>query len=176
MKFLIVLIPVLIFVLVTSYGCKSKTQLPPPKTQKVQIEKQPESTFKAPQLESATQETLIQEGYIYKQRDRRDPFLPLIVPTKMGQNKDDIKVGTIEGYDISEFILAAIAKKRSKHFALLSTPDNRSFTVNEGTVIGLNKGKVEEISGDKVVLVEYSRDYRGELKSRQIILEFFKGE
>ena len=38
------------------------------------------------------------------------------------------------------------------------------------------KGKVKDIMKDKIILVEFSRDFRGKLKPRELILEFHKGE
>jgi Tfp pilus assembly protein PilP len=172
-----VIVPVLITGLFAFYGCKG-TQAPPPaaKAVKPQPIQTAGSSIQQPQAESAVEDTLPVEGYIYDQRDRRDPFIPLILPTKEVVKKDVIKVGTLEGYDLNDFVLSAIARMGTRYYALLTTPDNRSFTINEGDVIGLNKGKVEEISSNEVVLVEYARDYRGEIKPRKIILEFLKGE
>jgi Tfp pilus assembly protein PilP len=129
-------------------------------------------------LEAMLQETTkTNKGYIYKHKGRRDPFMPLIVPKKEKAKKGSrIATGTLESYDISDFTLVAIAEKRGQYYALLVTPDNRSFTVNEGTVIGLHKGRVEKILSDKVIIIEYSRNYRGELRPRQIVLELHKGE
>ena len=115
------------------------------------------------------------EGYIYEQRGRRDPFSSLVVIGK-DKKKDDSKIGTLEGYDIGEFMLGAIANKGRTYFALLVAPDNRSFTVEEGSVVGLNNGKVKQITDDKIVMVEYVKNYKGERKPREIILEFRKGE
>lgn len=165
----------LIFVLFSMYGCGNKTAAPPAQTAKPQGVI---TTAQAPvpQPDSSIEETVTQEGYIYDQRDRRDPFVPLIVPKKSVQKRDGSKAGTLEDYDLSEFVLSAIARKGRTFFALLITPDNRSFTVRKGTVIGLSKGKVKKITKDTLMLVEYSRDYRGEIKPRQIMLELHKGE
>jgi Tfp pilus assembly protein PilP len=126
--------------------------------------------------ETALDEPTLQAGYIYDRRNRRDPFSPLISPVRKLKEKDASKLGTLEGYDLGEFRLSAIANRGNKYFALLITPDNRSFTVNKGNIIGLNRGKIKKISSDEVVLVEYTKNYKGELKPREIILEFHKGE
>jgi len=125
------------------------------------------------EVEAAAQEAAPEEGYIYQPGDRRDPFVPLIVSTKKTGTKGEGtgRLGTLESYDISEFALLAIAKKGEKNYALLITPDNRSFSVSKGTIIGLNKGRVEEITGSKVILVEYSKDFRGDTRPKHITLE-----
>jgi type IV pilus assembly protein PilP len=122
------------------------------------------------------QESAGDKGYIYDQNGRRDPFMPLITPKRSVQPRDAVKAGTIESYDVKEFSLSAIVKKRDGNYALLVTPDNRSFTVSVGTLIGLHGGEVEEVTDDKVVLVENSKDYRGKLIQKKVTLEFHKGD
>jgi Tfp pilus assembly protein PilP len=151
-------------------GCKSQPPSPPAKAVKPQGSISP-ATAEVKQSE-ATKETEQEQGYEYQPRDRRDPFVPLIVPTNKSQKREAGKLGTLQSYDISEFVLLAIAEKGGKYFALLVTPDNRSFTVRKGTIIGLNKGRVEEITSNKVVIGEYSKDYSGDIHPKQITLEF----
>ena len=171
MRVRVTFITLLITALFVFYGCESP---PPPRPKPVAKKVQPYVDIS--QSGTALKGTKFEDGYLYEQRNRRDPFITLVVPIKKILKKEENKVGTLEGYDISEFVLAAIAKRGAEYFALLSTPDNRSFTVTKGNIIGLNKGRIEDISADKIVFVEYSRDYRGELKPKQITLEFVKGE
>jgi Tfp pilus assembly protein PilP len=176
LKFFVIFYSALIVVFFSFYGCSDKPSSPPAIIAQTQSAAATVSNPVIPQPESVVEETSIQKGYIYQQRDRRDPFVPLIKPKKKLQERDGSKVGTLEGYDISEFTLAAVARKGREYFALITTPDNRSFTIIKGTVVGLNKGKVKEITGDKVILVESIEDRRGNLEPREIILEFHKGE
>ena len=164
-------IAVLTTALFAFYGCESS---PPPKPKPVVKKAIP--AVDASVADTVLKGTKFEDGYLYEQRNRRDPFMTLVVSVKKILNKEEIKVGTLEGYDLSEFVLGAIAKRGSEYFALLSTPDNRSFTVMKGNIIGLNKGVVKEILEDKIVIVEYSRDYKGELKPKKITLAFVKGE
>jgi len=154
-------------------GCEKKQ---PVKIAKPQSEASPLAKPQEAQTEAANQEAVGEEGYVYQPRDRRDPFMPLIVPKKKTETKltDAGRLGTLESYDISEFALLAIAKKGVKYYALLVTPDNRSFTVNKGARIGLNKGRVEEITSNRVVLMEHVKDFRGEIRPKQVTLELLK--
>jgi Tfp pilus assembly protein PilP len=165
----------MIVMVVTLYGCKSEPVPQLPKATKTTEVTQSEARVSLLQSEAEIQETVQTGGYIYDRKNRRDPFVPLIIPTKKFK-KDNRKIGTIESYDITEFTLAAIAKKGTKYYALVVAPDNKSFTIHKGDIIGINGGKVESITRNKVVIVEYTRNYKGELKPRQIILEFRKGE
>jgi Tfp pilus assembly protein PilP len=153
-------------------GCKSQPPAPPAKAVKPQGQASPAVQPEVTQAQAV--ETAQAEGYVYQPRDRRDPFVPLLATTKKSQKRAAGKVSTLESYDISEFALKAVAQKGEKYFALLATPDNRSFTVHKGTAIGFNKGRVEEISKNKVVIVEYSKDYKGDIHPKQITLELSK--
>ena len=151
-----------IFLCAAFYGCSNDTNIQPAGTAKKQAVKKPLSSPAAIQPQVAlTEDTPEQEGYVYEQRGRRDPFSSLIIPVQKSE-KDASKMGTLEGYDISEFILLAIAKKGTEFYGLLATPDNRSFTVNKGNTIGLSNGKVVSITDVKIELVEYTKDYKGD--------------
>lgn len=153
-------------------GCKGKQPTPPAKA--VKTPEQASTAVQPEALQAQKQETEQTEGYVYQPRDRRDPFVPLVVAKQKSQKKSAGTSGTLQSYDISEFTLLAIARKGETYYALLSTPDNRSFTVRKGTVIGFNRGRVEEITKDKVLIVEYSKDYKGDIHSKQVTLEFSK--
>jgi Tfp pilus assembly protein PilP len=170
MRFNVTLIAVLISALFAFYGCGS----PPPKKAKAKPKKKVETVAVAKKQTSLTG-TKFEKGYGYEQRNRRDPFMTLIIPTEE-RGVDAFKIGTLEGYDVSVFVLAAIAKRGAEYYALLTTPDNRSFTVTKGDIIGFNSGRVDEITADKIVFVEYSMDYKGDMKPKYVILEFAKGE
>jgi type IV pilus assembly protein PilP len=115
----------------------------------------------------------------YDSGDRRDPFIPLIAVTSgpgSGKKKTPRVLGTLESYDIPDFKIIAIIKKGDKGFyASLLAPDNKSFVVKEGTVIGLNGGKISEIHQDRMIVVEYIEDYKGNNVPRQVTLELYEG-
>jgi Tfp pilus assembly protein PilP len=156
-------------------GCSSEPDQPPAKGGHVRTANSADRVSAAAPAVLEPEKKDEQAGYIYEQRGRRDPFSSLVVIRK-NKKRDDSKIGTLEGYDLSEFALGAIANKGRTYFALLIAPDNRSFTVEKGTFIGLNRGKVKEITSDTLVMVEYVKNYKGELKPRKIMLEFHKGE
>ncbi len=120
----------------------------------------------------------LEEGYMYDPKGRRDPFLPLveISPKGTGDKKIPRILGTLESYDIPDFKLKAIIEKgKGEYYGLLIAPDNKSFVVKQGTVIGLNNGKVTEMYKDKIVVVERITDYKGELIPRKVVLELYEG-
>jgi type IV pilus assembly protein PilP len=81
-----------------------------------------------------------------------------------------------ESYDVDEITLMAIASDKNKYYALVSLPDKKSYTITEGMTLGLQGGKVQKITKDTVIIREFIRDYKGEVKSRDSILKLHKGE
>jgi Tfp pilus assembly protein PilP len=149
---------------------KQKAPVKNPTAEKVApVEVKPEAkeTVEAP--------TVVPEEYKYDARGRRDPFLSLVAVTKQKQIKKK-GASPFESYDITEIKLLAIAWDAKKHFALILLPDRKTYTITEGTSLGLEGGKVERIAKDSVVIREYIKDYRGDIKPRDTILKLHKGE
>ncbi|MBM4141191.1 MAG: pilus assembly protein PilP [Nitrospira sp.] len=153
-------------------GCKKEQAImkkpvaekvvPAPETKK--DIKQPEETAKVEQ-----------EVYTYDAKGRRDPFLTLV---KIAQQKPERKKGAspVESYGLDVIRLLAIAWDKEKYYALIMLPDKKSYTITEGMTLGLYGGKVEKITKDTVVIREYVKDYRGNLKSKDTILKLREGE
>ena len=116
-----------------------------------------------------------QEEYKYEAKGRRDPFLSLV---QIKKEKPTKKKGAspFESYDVDEITLMAIASDKNKYYALVSLPDKKSYTITEGMTLGLQGGKVQKITKDTVIIREFIRDYKGEVKSRDSILKLHKGE
>jgi Tfp pilus assembly protein PilP len=55
-------------------------------------------------------------------------------------------------------------------------PDKKTYTVTVGMTLGIQGGKVQKITKDSVVIREFIRDYRGDIKPRDSILKLHKGE
>ncbi len=166
---------VLVIVLTLSYGCKKSSS--PARAKK--------AVQPAQQMVEVAQEIPVTEekkdkddaaGYVYNRRERRDPFKPLIESKGRRPGTSVKSMGTLESYDISDFVVQGIARKGDQYFALIQSPDNKSFTVNKGVLIGFNSGTIEEITPNEVITKEEFTDPFGNIKSRQIILELHKGE
>lgn len=116
-------------------------------------------------------------GYVYEPRGRRDPFVPLVDVSKRKEaTKSPRVLGTLESYDIPDFkVIAIVDKGQGRYSGLLLSPDNKSFLVRVGTVIGLKKGKVVEISRDRIIFSENIKDYKGDLIPREVVLELYEG-
>ena len=117
----------------------------------------------------------ISQYYEYDSKGRRDPFQPLVKPTKTKTVKKP-GASPIESYSIDELKLLAIAWEKDKQYALILLPDKKTFTITKGMVIGLENGTVEEITPNTVVIREYVKDYKGNIKPKDTVLKLHRGE
>lgn len=115
------------------------------------------------------------EIYVYDAKGRRDPFMSLAQTSKP---KVQIKKGAspIEIFDVDEIKLIAIAWDSNQYYALITMPDSKSYTIRKGMTLGLNNGKVIDITKDSVFIQEQVKDYRGQTKFKDTILKLRKEE
>lgn len=169
MKRLMIALMVCLFIGLSLCAC-GKDQQPAKKPQAEQVK--PAEVKEAIPTEEEKQ--VVPEGYAYDAKGRRDPFFSLVLPKQKPAKKKG--ASPFESYDIDEIHLMAIAWKNDKYFALIRLPDKKTYTITEGMILGLQGGKVEKITQDRVVIREYIKDYRGEMKPRDSILKLHKGE
>ena len=82
----------------------------------------------------------------------------------------------IENFDVDEIKLIAIAWDNNQFYALITMPDKKSYTIRKGMTLGLNNGKVIDITKDSVLIREQIKDYKGQSKSKDTILRLRKEE
>lgn len=164
-----ILYVLIIFLICLSGGCK-KEQAPGkrPTAEKVlpaQTSEEKSASDEAP-VES--------ESYQYDAKGKRDPFLSLVIKEK----QKPVKKGAspFESHEIDEMELLAIAWDKNKSYALIMLPDKKTYTITEGMTLGLQGGKVQKITKDSVQIREFVKDYRGDIKPRDVILKLHKGE
>ena len=162
---------IIIALLLTFAGCKksqptgTKPMAAPVKP--AEVKKEQQTTEQPKKVE--------QEEYKYDAKGRRDPFLSLV---QIKKEKPTKKKGAspFESYDVDEIHLMAIASDKNKYYALISLPDKKNYTITEGMRLGLQGGKVQKITRNTVIIREFIRDYKGEVKPRDSILKLHKGE
>jgi Tfp pilus assembly protein PilP len=120
-----------------------------------------------------TQEVVQAKYYVYDQMERRDPFLSLVEITKKKPPKKK-NASPIESFSIEEIKLLAIASDPEKSYALVLLPNQKTYTITKGTVLGLEGGKVEEITEETVLIREFVKDFRGNIKPKDTILKLQK--
>ncbi len=160
----------IVFSLIVFIGCKKEQPMKKPVAEQVK-----EGVVQPETKVTEEPKQVIPEGYAYDSKGRRDPFVSLIVVTKQKPLKKK-GASPIENYDIDEIRLLAIAWDKNKYYALIQLPDKKAYTITEGMTLGLMGGKVEQITKDSVLIREYVKDYRGDIKPRDSILKLHKGE
>ncbi len=145
------------------------------------VPKKPEAT--KPQPAAAAPQAAVQQAeikvekevYAYDPKGRRDPFTSL-VEVKATTKKALKGASPIESFDVEEIKLIAIAWDRQQSYAMVTLPDNKSFTIRKGMTLGLFGGKVSEITRDSVIITEQVKDYKGQIKTKDTILKLRKEE
>ena len=164
-----------IFILILSLaaplgGC-SKDKPPP---RKPSAKKSAQKSAQAEMKAVDEVKKFVPEHYSYSAKSRRDPFYTLIVTT---QEKPAKKKGAspMESYDVDQIQLMAVAKDYKRYYALIRLPDKKTYTILEGMTLGLQGGKVTEITKDGVFVREYVKDFRGNIKPKDTFLKLHKG-
>lgn len=110
------------------------------------------------------------EIFDYNPRGRRDPFLSLIEEAKESPR---IKIGAppTESFDVDEIRLVALAWEQNRFYALITLPNNKSFTITKGTRLGLYGGTVKDITSEYILVREKVKNYKGEFELKDTILK-----
>lgn len=170
MKKLTCILIILVFLLPLGGCTKEQPAVKKPMAEKVKPQEKKEAQVSAEAEKASTEE------YNYNPKGKRDPFLSLVVTTKQKPAKKK-GASPFESYEVDEIKLLAIASdERNKYYALVKLPNNKTYTITEGMAVGLLGGKIEKITINSIVIREYVKDYRGEIKPRDTILKLHKGE
>ncbi|MBM4136574.1 MAG: pilus assembly protein PilP [Nitrospira sp.] len=161
----------IIFLIIPLTGCKKEQPVgKKPVVQQVQPA-QPEPKVEQP----AEVKKVEEEIYTYETRGRRDPFLSIVLVSKQKPSKKK-GASPVESYGVDTIELLAIAWDKNKRYALITLPDKKSYTISEGMTLGLHDGKVQQITKNTVVIREYIKDYRGDIKPVDIVLKLRREE
>lgn len=153
-------------------GCKKEAPKPQPQAKKVQpsVDREVEQKVEEKKVET--------EAYTYNPAGRKDPFLSTIEATKKEKEVEKKKKPSkpTEAFDVNDVKIIAIAWEKDRYYAMVRLPDGKYFTLQEGMTIGLYGGKVVKIDPNTVVVREFIKDYKGEIKPRDTILKLRKEE
>jgi type IV pilus assembly protein PilP len=122
---------------------------------------------------AVAEEKIEKEVYVYDARGRRDPFKSLVAVAKEKPHFKK-KANPLENYDVDEIKLAAIVWDNRQYYALITLPDNKSYTIRKGMALGLYSGKVQDITKDSVLIREEVKDYRGQPRTKDTLLKLRK--
>jgi type IV pilus assembly protein PilP len=151
-------------------GCEDKT--PPPVAQP-STTKIPASTEKSaiPDVADGESDTPAPEKYVYSPLGRRDPFQPLVAVEKKKSTPaaSETPLTPLQKFDIGQFKLIGVIVGKGESKAMVVAPDGKSYILKRGVAIGKNRGIVEKIRPDSVLVKERYEDFTGAV--RENILE-----
>ena len=108
----------------------------------------------------------------YNPAGKINPFEPLFKaeperPQVAKQRKKRIPRTPLEKIDIGQLKLVAIVQASTGNRAMVQEASGKGYIVKMGTYIGLNSGKVIQISPERVVIEEEIEDVVGNVAKRQ---------
>lgn len=101
--------------------------------------------------------------FVYNPVGKRDPFIPFDFTPK--DDKDPTKT-ELERYSIGQLKLKAILAGLDQPKAIVENDQGKGFMVSVGTKIGTNKGVIQKIDKDKIIIVEDIYKFTGEKESQ----------
>lgn len=107
----------------------------------------------------------------YNPNGRFDPFEPLFkdqpdvqeVTAQKGKKEKRIPQTPLERVALSQLKLTAIIRAPSGNRALVEDATGKGYLIAKGTYIGLNSGRVTEVSNDRIVIEEEIENVMGEI-------------
>ncbi|MBI1824321.1 MAG: pilus assembly protein PilP [Nitrospirae bacterium] len=113
--------------------------------------------------------------YSYNAEGRKDPFATFLQGTN---SKRTIKTSIpLLNYSLSDLKLVAVMIiKKHQFLAMVQTPDSKGYVVKPGMEIGINRGRVHEITDHSISVEEEFTEIGGEKKKRTIVLSLHPPE
>jgi Tfp pilus assembly protein PilP len=162
---------IIIFILMLPLaGCDKSQPVKKPLPEQVKPAEPVKKAEPAPEVKPVDQDI-----YSYEVRGRRDPFLSIVAVTKQKPTKKK-GASPVESYGVDVIDLLAIAWDKNKRYAMVRLPDKKSYTVIEGMTLGLHNGKVQQITKDTLLIREYVKDYKGDIKPIDTVLKLRREE
>lgn len=100
---------------------------------------------------------------------KRNPFQTFLYTKKPSVS---FKVGEIPllQYSLSSLKIVGIMERRGKYFAMIQTPDNRSYIITVGSIIGVGRAHVVSINDNSIRLVENTYNALGQMRSVSVVM------
>ena len=100
---------------------------------------------------------------------KRDPFQTFLYTQRPTTSFKSGELPLLQ-YAVSSLKVVGIMSRRGKYFAMVQTPDGRSYIVTDGSLIGVNRAKVVSITSSAVNLVERTYNILGQMRSMNLVM------
>ena len=127
-----------------------------------------------PQKDTSTPPPAAEEEreYVYDPSGKRDPFQPFIATqTPITPEGEKIPITPLQQYDLSQLQLVAIMVGKGEGRAMVEDAEGKGYIVEKGVYVGRNFGKVKAVMQDRLVIEERYKDYMGQVKTKEIVLQ-----
>jgi type IV pilus assembly protein PilP len=113
-----------------------------------------------------------ERDYVYDPTGKRDPFQPFIATqTPVLPSGEEVPITPLQKFDISQLKLVAIMVGTGEGKAMVEDSEGKGYIVEKGVYVGRNFGKVKSILKDRVIIEERYKDYMGQVKTKDIVLQ-----
>jgi type IV pilus assembly protein PilP len=98
--------------------------------------------------------------FVYVDEGRRDPFTSLLAIKEPVADEAE-PLTPLQKFGLKEIPLIAIVIGKGEPRAMVVAPDKKAYTLTRGIKIGRNKGVVQEITPEEIIVEERFRDFAG---------------
>lgn len=120
-------------------------------------------------------------AYRYSPAGKADPFKSFVeeevareaARKKRSEQTSAVAVNILQRHEAGQYILVGVAGDEKGRTAMVVDPTKKYFfSLNVGTIIGLNMGRVTEIRDDQVIIDEQVRGDKGRIEKRKVVIRF----
>lgn len=113
-------------------------------------------------------------SYTYRPAGRRDPFASLLQMHAQEQERPDLP--PLQRYALSDLTVTGILWSRDGYRAMVRTPDGKAYVIRPGTIVGTNRGIVEDIGESGLRVKEDVIDIYGRTREQMRIMRLHPAE
>ena len=85
--------------------------------------------------------------------------------------EEEVPVTPLQQYDISQLKLVAIMVGKGEGKAMVEDAEGKGYIVEKAVYVGRKFGKVKAVLKDRVVIEERYKDYMGQVKTKEVVLQ-----
>jgi type IV pilus assembly protein PilP len=93
------------------------------------------------------------------------------VQTPVTPEEENVPLTPLQTYDLSQLKLVAILVGTGDGRAMVEDAEGKGYIIHKGVYVGRNFGKVKAVLKDRVIIEERYKDYMGQVKSKEIVLQ-----
>lgn len=128
-----------------------------------------------PSLRAENAASIVTEGAALETAGRKDPFKPYIETgtevVKKQKQKGALPLSPLQRQDLALFNLVGISGNDKDGWkAIVEDGDKKFYPIVEGTLIGLDQGRVSSIQSDRVIVAVKAADRKGKTNYITIML------